>query len=129
MAYSNGDHQQHDQADDHGDLARSGDAADHKLTGLVLAVRVAGEAEVVRESRADDHTEHGHGAVAVALRRQDELTQRAAAEQHAAPADEHHAQQVPDVGAVGDGLQRKAEVELIHGKIADERDDKIAAKP
>ena len=59
----------HDQADDHGDLARSGNAADHKLTGLVLAVGVAGEAEVVRESRADDHTEHGHGAVAVALRR------------------------------------------------------------
>ena len=118
-----GDDQQHDETCNHRGLACVGESADDDLTGVVLAVGAAGKTEVVRERRADDHAEHGHGAVAVALRRQNELTKRAAAEEHAAPADEHHAEQVPDVGAVGDGLKREAEAELIQGEVADDRYD------
>ena len=114
------DGKQNEDADHNCDLACGTNAAHHVFTGFVHRIRSARKAEVVGDGSAGDHAEHGNCAVAVALARKDELTERAAAEEHAAPADEEHAEDVPKVSAVGDGLAFKAELELALNEVADE---------
>ena len=78
--------------------------------------------------RTGEHAEHGDGGVAVAAAGQNELTQRAAAEQHGAPADERHAEEVPHMAAVGDGLELEAPMELLRHQIADEGNEEDSYK-
>ena len=77
----------------------------------------------MRKRSACDHAEHGDRGVAVAFAGKDQLPERAAAEEHRAPADEHHAERVPKMAAVGDGLHRKTKLELAKRKVADEHYD------
>ena len=60
---------------------------------------------------AGHHAEDGNRGVAVAGAGQNQLAQRAAAQQYAAPAYDDHAQEVPKVCAVGNGLALEAQLE------------------
>ena len=109
-------HQAHDQHDDqpqnNGDLTVGRDAADYQLLGVVQGVGITGQTEVVRYGGAHDHAEYGHGGIAIAGSGQNQLPQGAAAQQHGTPACQHHAQQIPQVRTVGDGLHGKARMEI-----------------
>ena len=95
------------------DHERDGNA-DHDRDLAVGRRAVAGgsEAEVVAEGRARKQAEDRHGAVAAALTGQNELTQRAAAQQHAAEADQQHSKEVPQAVGMRNGLLGKAEGEV-----------------
>ena len=78
----------------------------------------AGKAEVMRKRRAGYHAEYGNGAVAVALAGKYELPERAAAEQDAAPTDQKHAKEIPNMIAMGNGLAGEAKIEMPRYKVA-----------
>ena len=96
-----GNHQCGDQTDDDRNLA----VCRRTLAG-------GGKTEVMAECRAGKKTEDGHSAVAAAFAGENQLAQRAAAEQHAGKACEHHAQEVPQTVRVRHGLIGKAEMEV-----------------
>ena len=78
---------------------------------------------------ASKKTEDGHSAVAAAFAGENQLAQRAAAEQHAGKAREHHAQEVPQTVRVRHGLIIKSEMEVARAggtaenEVADKRAD------
>ena len=98
------------------------------------AIGAGGQTEVVAEGGAHDQTQHGHGAVGVALAGHDQLTQGAAAQQHAAKAHQQHAQAVPQAVRVGDGLALEAQMEegglahAVEDQVADKRADQNGAE-
>ena len=91
-------------------------------------LRGGGEVEVVRESRARDHAQNRHGGVGVAATRQNQLPQRAAAEQDASQPDKRHSDEVPEMPVMRDRLPRKAEMNLADDQIADERHKKYRSE-
>ena len=105
------DHQQQSQCDEYGNLTIGLDTADNVLTGLADRVSAACQAEVVGNGCTSHHTEHSNSRVAVAGTGQDQLTQGAAAQQHGTPANNDHAQEVPQVCAVGNRLALEAQLE------------------
>ena len=90
------------------------DEAGDRCNGAVCARAVGGGSGLqrMRCSRARDHAENGDRTVAVAFACEDKLAKRAAAEQSAAPADDGHAEQVPQPFGVGDGLTLKAKLDV-----------------
>ncbi len=75
------------------------------------------------QGSTDHHTQYGDGTVCAAFTGQYELTQRAAAQQHGAPAYQSHTQSIPQTVGVGDGLTGKAEVEVAGDQVADHNSD------
>ncbi len=65
------------------------------------------------QSATDDHAENGDGRVGVTFAGQNELTQRTAAEQAAAPTDDRHAEHVPQPFGVSNGLTLHAEGQAV----------------
>ena len=80
------------------------------------------------KSSSCHQTKNSYSRVCISLTCKDELTQRAAAEQHGAPADERHAEEVPHMAAVGDGLELEAPMELLRHQIADEGNEEDSYK-
>lgn len=80
----------------------------------------AGKAIVVRKSCADNVAQHGDSRVGVALAGQDELSERAAAQQDRAETDNQHAHEVPKMYGVRDRLAGETEVEVAGGQVADQ---------
>ena len=118
------DHHQNCQCD-HGSSLTVGLQATHDvLTCIVDSVSTAGQTEVTGHGGTGHHTEHGNSGVAVAGTGQNQLTQGAAAQQHRAPANDYHAQEVPQVCAVGNGLALEAQLEGAGSQIANEGDHK-----
>ena len=114
---SDGDNENEEQADDRCDRA-VGAGAVCGGSGL----------EGVGSGSAGDHAEDGDRAVSVALACQNKLTQRAAAEQGAAPADDGHAEQVPQPFGMCDGLAFKAPVQRTADGVANQNGDDDAAE-
>ena len=64
------------------------------------------------DGSADDIAGYGHGGIRVALARENQLAQRATAQQDAAPTDKRHAKEVPNAIRMRHRLTGKGEVEL-----------------
>ena len=64
------------------------------------------------ESRAREKAKDRHRTVTASLAGEDQLTQRAAAQQHAGKAREHHAEEVPETVCVRNRLVGKTEMEV-----------------
>ena len=75
------------------------------------------------QSGAYHHTQYGNGGICAAFAGQYQLTQRAAAQQHGAPAYQSHTQSIPQTVGVGDRLTGKAEVEVAGDQVADHNGD------
>lgn len=86
--------------------------------------RGAREREVVREGRADQHSHHEAARVRVALAGHDQHTPGAAACKREGEAGKRHAEEVPQLHRMGDGLSLKAGFELSEREVRHEgRDD------
>ena len=70
------------------------------------------------------YAKHSDGRVCVAAAGENQLTQRAATQQDRAPTCQQHAEEIPNVAGMGDRLRGKAELEVMHGKVADQNSDK-----
>ena len=112
------DHQQQSQCDEYGNLTIGLDAADSVDT-LYNGVSTACQTEVVGDGSTGHHAEDSDSGVTVAAACQNQLTQGAAAQQHGTPANNHHAQEVPQVCAVGNGLALEAQLEAAGDEVAD----------
>ena len=70
------------------------------------------------ERCADQHAEYRHRAVAAAFAREDQLAQRASAQQHRAPTRGRHAEETPEIIMVCDWLHGKSRVKIPHDEVA-----------
>ena len=119
------DDEQYDDADDDGDLACRRRAAGNRRLGFGRSLcRRAGQTEVMRSRRAEQHAKEGHGAVGRALTGQNKLAQRTAAGQNSRKADNVHAENIPEVLRMRDRLTGEAEVKITGSEIVDRHDRK-----
>ena len=75
------------------------------------------------QSGAYHHTQYGNGGIRAAFAGQYQLTQRATAQQDGTPADQGHAQGIPQTIGVGNRLTLKAQVKVAGDEVADDDSD------
>jgi len=86
------------------------------------------QAEIVRDSRADDHTEDEYRGIAVTFSTKKQLPAGASSRQAECEACQGHAGKVPDMKGMDHGLVFKSHFELAQDAIGEESEDQKRKK-